>query len=74
MDAERHGEEAVARRTDAEVEVRGKQRSTWLVVLGAVLLLWGGYNVTTYESDAGLLVGLLGVGLIVAGIVIRPRT
>lgn len=56
-------------------EVRGNRRSTAVITLGVLLFLAGG-ALTANNPDAGpggILFALLGVGLIVAGIVIRPR-
>lgn len=56
---------------------RSKQvsNSTALVVLGLILFFAGG-ALTAYgtgDGPGGILFALLGIGLIVAGIVIRPR-
>lgn len=75
MDAERRQEVPSAELAAAQAEVRGKQRSTRLVVLGLLLFFAGG-TLTASNPDSGLggvLFALLGIGLIVAGVVIRPR-
>lgn len=68
-------EDVSAHRAEAVKEVRGKQRSTSLITLGLILFFGGAALAAnnTEGNPGGILLALLGIGLVVAGIVIRPR-
>lgn len=75
MDSEERRREAIVGSAARETDPRKKQVSnaTALIVLGLVLFFLGGALASSTGKPGGLLFGVLGVGLIVAGIVIRPR-
>lgn len=77
MDSDERRDEAVVGRAQPETEPAKKQprNSTLLVLLGVILFFTGGALASNNPEGGlgGLLFGILGVGLIVAGIVTRSR-
>lgn len=59
----------------AKEDVQRRRRNTWLIVFGVLLFFAGGTMAANNPGGGfgGLLFGILGVGLVVAGIVTRPR-
>ena len=58
----------------AKQEVAQRSRSNWMITIGLALFFFAGYGASTSPEGAAvgaILFGLLGVGLIVGGLVIR---